>query len=100
MPSRCVAKPWVSSTVADSPTTGCGCRGLTMGHRNRLVRYKSPPSAVPSRPRLGLRDPGVRTLLVTGHTGFVGRAVRGVLQASPDRLRWRLATLPDGFDVR
>ena len=42
----------------------------------------------------------MRKLLVTGHTGFVGRAVRGVLQANPDHPPWRLATLPDGFDVR
>ena len=69
-----------------------------MRHRNRSLRYNSPPPAVPSRTCLGLHDPRVRTLLVTGHTGFVGRTVRGVLQPSQDR--WRLVTLPDGFDVR
>lgn len=42
----------------------------------------------------------MRTLLVTGHTGFVGRAVRDMLERDPQRLRWRLATLPDGFDIR
>jgi GDP-4-dehydro-6-deoxy-D-mannose reductase len=42
----------------------------------------------------------VRTLLVTGHTGFVGRTVRSILQADSDKLRWRLATLPDGLDIR
>ena len=41
----------------------------------------------------------MRTLLVTGHTGFVGRTVPGVLQRESDK-RWRLVTLPDGFDVR
>ena len=42
----------------------------------------------------------MRTLLVTGHTGFVGRTVRSILQADSDKLRWRLATLPDGLDIR
>ena len=69
-----------------------------MRHRNRSLGYNSPPPAVPSRTCLGLHDPRVRTLLVTGHTGFVGRTVPGVLHASQDR--WRLVTLPDGFDVR
>jgi len=41
----------------------------------------------------------VRTLLVTGHTGFVGRIVRDVLHSSSD-LGWRFATLPDAFDIR
>jgi GDP-4-dehydro-6-deoxy-D-mannose reductase len=41
----------------------------------------------------------VRTLLVTGHEGFVGRALCDVLHddASPP---WQLATLPARFDVR
>jgi len=42
----------------------------------------------------------VRTLLVTGHTGFVGRTVQSVLNANREPARWRLATLPDGFDIR
>jgi GDP-4-dehydro-6-deoxy-D-mannose reductase len=41
----------------------------------------------------------VRTLLVTGHEGFVGRALRDVLQNDPDPA-WQLATLPARFDVR
>ena len=40
----------------------------------------------------------MRTLLVTGHAGFVGRTVSRLL--TPDSQRWRVATLPDGFDVR
>jgi GDP-4-dehydro-6-deoxy-D-mannose reductase len=42
----------------------------------------------------------VRTLLVTGHTGFVGRTVQGVLDANRESARWRIATLPDSFDIR
>jgi GDP-4-dehydro-6-deoxy-D-mannose reductase len=42
----------------------------------------------------------VRTLLVTGHTGFVGRTVCSVLGSDPNRLRWHLATLPEGLDIR
>jgi GDP-4-dehydro-6-deoxy-D-mannose reductase len=42
----------------------------------------------------------VRTLLVTGHTGFVGRTVQSVLNANREGAQWRLATLPDGFDIR
>jgi GDP-4-dehydro-6-deoxy-D-mannose reductase len=42
----------------------------------------------------------VRTLLVTGHTGFVGRIVRAVLQANAGRIQWKFASLPDGFDIR
>ena len=42
----------------------------------------------------------MRTLLVTGHTGFVGRTVQSVLAADQDSLRWGVATLPDGFDIR
>lgn len=42
----------------------------------------------------------MRTLLVTGHTGFVGRAVGETLQADSAEPRWRLAALPDDFDVR
>src|SRR6476659_8658569 len=80
MPSGCAAEPRASSTLEDRPTTGCG------------------RPAVPRRTCLGLHGPRVRTLLVTGHTGFVGRTVPGVLHASQDR--WRLVTLPDGFDVR
>ncbi len=42
----------------------------------------------------------MRTLLVTGHAGFVGSALRGVLLTDSDRLNWRLATLPERVDVR
>jgi GDP-4-dehydro-6-deoxy-D-mannose reductase len=42
----------------------------------------------------------VRKLLVTGHTGFVGRTVQSVLNANRDPAQWRIATLPDGFDIR
>jgi GDP-4-dehydro-6-deoxy-D-mannose reductase len=42
----------------------------------------------------------VRTLLVTGHTGFVGRAVRDALQAPPAASEWRFATLPETLDIR
>jgi GDP-4-dehydro-6-deoxy-D-mannose reductase len=48
-----------------------------------------------SRCSLALR---LRTLLVTGHTGFVGRTVSDVVQREPTG--WRIATLPDGFDIR
>lgn len=40
----------------------------------------------------------MRTLLVTGHTGFVGRTVSDVVQREP--AGWRVAALPDGFDIR
>ena len=40
----------------------------------------------------------MRTLLVTGHAGFVGRTVSSFLKS--DAQRWRFAALPDGFDVR
>jgi GDP-4-dehydro-6-deoxy-D-mannose reductase len=42
----------------------------------------------------------VRTLLVTGHTGFVGQMVDRVLQAKPGAPDWQLACLPEGFDIR
>lgn len=42
----------------------------------------------------------MRTLLVTGHSGFVGRALREVVHADPASVHWRLVTLPDGFDIR
>jgi GDP-4-dehydro-6-deoxy-D-mannose reductase len=42
----------------------------------------------------------VRTLLVTGHRGFVGRALRQVVDADPKLAHWRLATLPESFDIR
>ena len=42
----------------------------------------------------------MRTLLVTGHNGFVGRALRELLQRDSTLGDWRLATLPRDFDVR
>ena len=42
----------------------------------------------------------MRTLLVTGHSGFVGRALERVLENDPLQRNWQLATLPDGLDVR
>lgn len=42
----------------------------------------------------------MRTLLVTGHRGFVGRALRNVIDADPKLAHWRLATLPEAFDIR
>ena len=42
----------------------------------------------------------MRTLLVTGHRGFVGRALRKVVDADPKLAHWRLATLPEAFDIR
>lgn len=42
----------------------------------------------------------VRNLLVTGHTGFVGRAVFRILQADPDHFDWCPVSLPDHFDIR
>lgn len=40
----------------------------------------------------------MRTLLLTGHSGFVGRTLRGVAAGiGPD---WHIATLPDAFDIR
>ena len=42
----------------------------------------------------------MRTLLVTGHNGFVGRALRTVLDAEAARWPWRFASLPDRLDVR
>ena len=41
----------------------------------------------------------VRTLLVTGHGGFVGRTARAILR--PDAASdWQCATFPDHFDIR
>lgn len=42
----------------------------------------------------------MRTLLVTGHTGFVGQTVHRVLQAKPGAPDWQVACLPEGFDIR
>ncbi|MHB8494842.1 MAG: GDP-mannose 4,6-dehydratase [Casimicrobiaceae bacterium] len=42
----------------------------------------------------------MRTLLLTGHTGFVGRTISGVLLAEPGDRGWRLATLPEDCDLR
>jgi GDP-4-dehydro-6-deoxy-D-mannose reductase len=42
----------------------------------------------------------VRTLLLTGHSGFVGRALRDVLHSDPGLAHWRLTTLPEHFDIR
>ena len=42
----------------------------------------------------------VRTLLVTGHTGFVGRTLGTMLERDPGALEWTLATLPDDCDIR
>ena len=68
-------------------------------HRNR-----STPGYNLARSHSQIAPPAVivrvRTLLVTGHTGFVGRAVQSVLNANPEQARWRLAMLPDGFDIR
>jgi GDP-4-dehydro-6-deoxy-D-mannose reductase len=44
--------------------------------------------------------PSLRTLLVTGHTGFVGRTVREVLRTPRVRPSWRFAALPNNFDIR
>ncbi len=42
----------------------------------------------------------MRTLLVTGHTGFVGRTVSTMLQGDPGAFDWTLAALPDDCDIR
>lgn len=42
----------------------------------------------------------MRTLLVTGHRGFVGRALRKVVDTDATLSQWRLATLPEQFDIR
>jgi GDP-4-dehydro-6-deoxy-D-mannose reductase len=42
----------------------------------------------------------LRTLLVTGHGGFVGRAVHAAGGAEPLASHWRIATLADHFDIR
>jgi GDP-4-dehydro-6-deoxy-D-mannose reductase len=47
----------------------------------------------------GIHQAQVRPLLVTGHTGFVGRTVRAVLNTG-DNVRWSAVTLPDGLDIR
>lgn len=42
----------------------------------------------------------MRTLLLTGYAGFVGRTVGAVLQARPRGAGWRLAPLPEDVDIR
>ena len=42
----------------------------------------------------------MRKLLVTGHTGFVGRTVATLLGDGASALDWTFATLPDGCDIR
>jgi GDP-4-dehydro-6-deoxy-D-mannose reductase len=42
----------------------------------------------------------LRTLLVTGHGGFVGRTVLAAGAAPPLASRWRMVTLADHFDIR
>jgi len=42
----------------------------------------------------------MRTLLLTGHTGFVGRVVLEAGESPALAMRWRIATLPDDFDIR
>ena len=42
----------------------------------------------------------MRTLLVTGHRGFVGRALREVVNADASLADWRLAALPESLDIR
>lgn len=42
----------------------------------------------------------MRTLLLTGHTGFVGRVVLEAGKSPALAMRWRIATLPDDFDIR
>ncbi len=42
----------------------------------------------------------MRTLLLTGHTGFVGGAVLDAAKNPSYSPRWRIATLPDDFDIR
>jgi GDP-4-dehydro-6-deoxy-D-mannose reductase len=41
----------------------------------------------------------VRTLLITGHTGFVGRAMRRLIQEEEATFRRRIVTLPETFDI-
>lgn len=95
IPSTWALSPEGSSTFDDIPTTS-GLASSTLRDRNRSLRYTS-PSAIPDR--ILLRATRVRTLLVTGHEGFVGRALRDVLHDDADR-PWQLATLPVQFDVR
>jgi GDP-4-dehydro-6-deoxy-D-mannose reductase len=42
----------------------------------------------------------LRTLLVTGHGGFVGRAVHAAGNSAPLASHWRIATFADHFDIR
>ena len=42
----------------------------------------------------------LRRLLVTGHGGFVGRAVHAAGRADPLSSRWSIVTLTDPFDIR
>jgi GDP-4-dehydro-6-deoxy-D-mannose reductase len=42
----------------------------------------------------------VRTLLVTGHKGFVGRTFSAMLEGDPGAFDWTLVKLPDDCDIR
>lgn len=69
-----------------------------MPHRTRSLRYNS-PRANCRRPTQST-DLRVRKLLVTGHTGFVGKTVATLLRADGPASQWALASLPDGCDIR
>lgn len=64
--------------------------------RCAIILRASPSGTAPS-PAFRER---VRTLLVTGHGGFVGRTLRALLHSDPGLSQWSLATLPEHFDVR
>lgn len=42
----------------------------------------------------------MRTLLLTGHSGFAGRIVRSVIAADPHAHHWEIAVLPAELDIR
>jgi GDP-4-dehydro-6-deoxy-D-mannose reductase len=82
----------------DIPTSKGVSSAGTVRHRTRSLRYNS---RAWREARVSITQPHrLRTLLVTGHGGFVGRAVRGAGGVEPFASRWRLATLADHFDIR
>ena len=64
-----------------------------------MLRY-NPPRVHILESHLPAAHDRVRTLLVTGHRGFVGRTLCDVAGADPQLGHWRLATLPEPLDIR